>query len=250
MSEGKGTSWYSHLKPGEIDGKHVRVTLDDGTVIDGRFVYDQSDESVWLGSTPLSATWDDGSTTTVPCPEVLWYSEDEQWHPLDGIKSLDLVWDEHDWGLIDVKDLRHGDAVVANGRLYKVSAIMPGSFYSQVLTDTPLGQCIPVYLVSCALRRKVNVPVKPGFYQDRLGKFWARSVKSTDDGPWWSLELDSLGQPAKSDKDIANLMPLTPAHFAVGEAEESDDAGPFEGLIQYLMTNSSIAGGSTASTGR
>ncbi|WP_416517006.1 hypothetical protein [Bifidobacterium asteroides] len=228
--------WYEGIARNEIEGKHVRAVMDSGTVIEGRLAF----WGKWLvtAGSPSEGNY------------VLRGIGESRWLLTENVESLELVWDEHDWGLIDVKDLHHGDAVVANGRLYKVSAIMPGSFYSQVLTDTPLGQCIPVYLVSCALRRKVNVPVKPGFYQDRLGKFWARSVKSTDDGPWWSLELDSLGQPAKSDKDMANLMPLTPAHFAVGEDEESDDAGPFEGLIQYLMPKTSIAGGSTASTGR
>ena len=219
MSEEKGTSWYSHLKPGEIDGKHVRVTLDDGTVIDGRLVYDQSDESVRLGSTQLSATWDDGSTTTVPCPEVLWYSEDEQWHPLDGIKSLNLVWDERDWKQIEDQPLRHGDAVVANGRLYKVSAIMPGEYYSQILTDTPLGQCIPMYLVSCALRRKGAIPTASGYYEDKGGLHWVRAAGDKEDKPWRMVEPYAAMIPPMSCDEMLDRVPLTPVHFESGKAE-------------------------------
>lgn len=219
MSEEKGTSWYSHLKPGEIDGKHVRVTLDDGTVIDSRLVYDQSDESVWLGSTQLSATWDDGSTTTVPCPEVLWYSEDEQWHPFDGIKSLDLVWDERDWKQIEDQPLRHGDAVVANGRLYKVSAIMPGEYYSQILTDTPLGQCIPMYLVSCALRRKWAIPTASGYYEDKGGVYWVRAAGDKEDKPWRMVEPYAAMIPPMSCDEMLDRVPLTPVHFESGKAE-------------------------------
>ena len=77
---------------------------------------------------------------------------------------------------------------------------------------------IDLSLIPFALRRKVNVPAKPGFYKDTLGEFWARAAKSTDDGPWRSVEPDALDQPAKSDQYMSNLMPLTPVHFESGRA--------------------------------
>ena len=216
--------WYSHLRPGEFDDKHVCATLADGTVLEGRLVYDQSDESVRLGSRQLSIPWDDGSTSIVPCPEVLWCSEDERWHPLKGIESLDLVWDERDWERIDARNLRCGDAVVANGVLYKVRAMgLQDEHHPFVLADAPGRLSIDLRLVSCALRHRVQVPVKPGFYKDGLGEFWARAAKSTDDGPWRSVEPDALDQPAKSDKYMSNLMPLTPVHFVDGRAPEPGD---------------------------
>ena len=215
------SEWYSGMHYDEMDGKHVRVTLEDGTVMEGRLVYDQSDESVRLGSTQLSIPWDDRTTSKIPCPAVLVDGEWEDWHPLKGIKSLDLVWDERDWERIDAKNLRCGDAVVANGRLYKVSWAHVGP--PQVVTDTPGRMLIDLRLVSCALRRKAKIPAKPGFYKDGLGEFWSRSVRSTDDRPWRSVEPDALDQPAKSDKYMANLMPLTPVHFVDGRAPEPGD---------------------------
>ena len=77
---------------------------------------------------------------------------------------------------------------------------------------------IDLCLIPFALRRKVNVPAKPGFYKDTLGRFWARSAKSTDGWPWQSVEPDALDKPAKSDKYMSILMPLTPVHFESGRA--------------------------------
>ncbi|WP_229281540.1 hypothetical protein [Bifidobacterium asteroides] len=145
--------------------------------------------------------------------------EDRRWRPLDGIKSLDLVWDERDWTRIDVRDLRCGDAVVVDGVLYEVTkASLAHTDYPCVGTDALGRNPIDLRLVSCALRRKVSVPAKPGFYKDTMGEFWARAAKSTDDGPWRSVEPDALDQPAKSDKYMSNLMPLTPVHFESGRA--------------------------------
>ncbi|MSD90199.1 hypothetical protein GKC41_00725 [Bifidobacterium asteroides] len=150
---------------------------------------------------------------------ILANMEDRRWRPLDGIKSLDLVWDERDWTRIDVRDLRCGDAVVVDGVLYEVTkASLAHTDYPCVGTDALGRNPIDLRLVSCALRRKVSVPAKPGFYKDTMGEFWARAAKSTDDGPWRSVEPDALDQPAKSDKYMSNLMPLTPVHFESGRA--------------------------------
>ncbi len=223
MTEEKETSWYSHLRPGEFDDKHVCATLADGTVLEGRLVYDQSDESVRLGSTQLSIPWDDGSTSIVPCPEVLWCSEDEQWHPLKGIESLDLVWDERDWERIDARNLRCGDAVVANGVLYKVRAMgLQDEHHPFVLADAPGRLSIDLRLVSCALRHRVQVPVKPGFYRDRNGCHWERPVVASDK-PWYPVDWFARDTPEMSNKDMESRMPLTPVHFVDGRAPEPGD---------------------------
>ena len=201
------SEWYSNLKPEEIKGKHVRAVLSSGTVVEGCLEY-----------------WDNGLASIGSLSEgnyVLRGSEKKCWKLTAGVKRLDLVWDERDWKRIDAEDLCAGDAVVANGRLYKVSWAHVGP--PQVVTDTPGRMLIDLRLVSCALRRKVNVPAKPGFYKDTLGEFWARAAKSMDDGPWRSVEPDALDQPAKSDKYMANLMPLTPVHFVDGRAPEPGD---------------------------
>ena len=200
--------WYEDMPRDEFEGKHVRVVVDSGTVFEGRLeLWDSKMVVVCMGSLG------DGI--------YVLKSIDDCWCLMGGIKSLNLVWDERDWGRIDAKDLRAGDAVVANGRLYKVSWANVGP--PQVVTDTPGHMLIDLRLVSCALRRKVNVPAKPGFYKDTLGEFWARAAKPTGDGPWRSVEPDALDQPAKSDKYMSNLMPLTPVHFVDGRAPEPGD---------------------------
>lgn len=222
------SEWYNDLYYKDFKGKHVLVTYDDGTAIMGAVTYGvlETRESgreisdCYVRLMPAFAGIG-GEHTEGTSIAVLVCMEDDRWRLLDGIKSVDLVWDERDWERIDVKDLRAGDAVVANGRLYKVPWAHMGP--PQVVTDTPGRMLIDLRLVSCALRRKVNVPAKPGFYKDKLGEFWARSAKPAGDGPWRSVEPDALDQPAKSDKYMSNLMPLTPVHFVNGRAPEPGD---------------------------
>lgn len=219
------SEWYNDLYYKDFKGKHVLVTYDDGTAIMGAVTYGvlETRESgreisdCYVRLMPALAGIE-GEHTEDTSIAVLVCMEDDRWRPLDGIKSLDLVWDERDWTRIEVKDLRDGDAVVANGVLYKVRAMGLQDEHPFVLADAPGRLSIDLRLVSCALRRKMKVPVKPGFYKDTLGEFWARAAKSTDDGTWRSVEPDALDQPAKSDKYMANLMPLTPVHFESGRA--------------------------------
>ncbi|WP_445343519.1 hypothetical protein [Bifidobacterium sp. ESL0819] len=206
--------WYEDLRRDEYEGKHVRAVMDSGAVVEGRLGL-WFDEKVAICMASSDERGDEGYT--VLC------SKDGSFQLTGGVKSLDLVWDERDWDRIDVKDVIHGDAVVVNGRLYTVDKTWPDDYHPQVVTDTPSRMLIDLYLIPFALRRKVKVPVKPGFYKDGLGEFWARSAKSTGDGPWRSVEPDALDQPAKSDKYMANLMPLTPVHFVTGRAPEPGD---------------------------
>lgn len=212
--------WYEDIPRDEIRDKHVRVTCEEGAIFEGRLKPDGPYAALgfkpFVGLKGRSSAYFEGF-------HVLERGSDDSWHPLIGITSVDLVWDERDWDWIDAKDLRCGDAVVANGVLYKVRAMGLQDEHPFVLADAPGRLSIDLRLVSCALRRRVQVPVKPGFYQDTLGEFWARSAKPTDDGPWRSVEPDALDQPAKSDKYMANLMPLTPVHFVDGRAPEPGD---------------------------
>ena len=203
--------WYEDIPRVEMADKHVRAVMDSGEVVEGCLKYWNSRlVTVYMGS-------------MVKGIYVL-VSIDHRWQLMKGVKRLDLVWDERDWTRIEVNDLRVGDAVVANGVLYKVRAMgLQDEHHPFVLADAPGRLSIDLRLVSCALRRRVKVPEKPGFYKDGLGEFWARAVKSTDDGPWRSVEPDALDQPAKSDKYMANLMPLTPVHFVDGRAPEPGD---------------------------
>lgn len=202
--------WYEDVPRDEFEGKHVKAVMDSGAVVKGRL-------SLWIGDrvTICFVGSDEGITVL--------FSKDGSFRLTEGVKSLDLVWDERDWERIDVRDVRHGDAVVVNGRLCTVDKAWPGDYHPQVVTDAPGRMLIDLSLVSFALRRKVKVPAKPGFYKDTLGEFWARSAKSMEGGPWRSVEPDALDQPAKSDKYMANLMPFTPVHFVDGRSPEPGD---------------------------
>lgn len=202
--------WYEDIPRDEYEGKHVRAVMDSGAVVEGRL-------ALWIGDRVVifMIGSDEGITVLL--------SKDGSFRLTEGVKSLDLVWDERDWTRIDAKDVRHGDAVVVNGRLCTVDKAWPGDYHPQVVTDAPGRMLIDLCLIPFALRRKVNVPAKPGFYKDTLGEFWARAAKSAGDGPWRSVEPDALDQPAKSDKYMANLMPLTPVHFVDGRAPEPGD---------------------------
>lgn len=218
------SEWYSDLEHDAFASKHVRVVFDDGTVMDGRLAYDQSSGYVRMGSPDLTLKRLDGVIYSGGCIEVFVCGEDELWHLLDGIRSVGLVWDERDWERIDAKNLRCGDAVVVDGVLYEVTkASLVHTDYPCVGTDALGRNPIDLRLVSFALRRRVQVPVKPGYYKDTLGRFWARSAKSTDGWPWRSVEPDALDRPAKSDKYMSILMPLTPVHFVDGRAPEPGD---------------------------
>ena len=197
--------WYENMPRDDFEGKHVRAVMDSGAVVEGRL-------ALWIGDRVVifMVGSDEGITVLL--------SKDGSFRLTEGVERLDLVWDERDWYRIDTEDVLHGDAVVVNGRLCTVDKAWPGDYHPQVVTDTPGRMLIDLCLIPFALRRKVNVPAKPGFYKDTLGEFWARAAKSTDDGPWRSVEPDALDQPAKSDQYMSNLMPLTPVHFESGRA--------------------------------
>ena len=196
--------WYEDIPRDEYEGKHVRVVVDSGTVVEGRLeLWDSKMVVVCMGSL------DDGI--------YVLKSIDDCWCLMGGIKSLDLVWDERDWDRIDVKDLRDGDAVVANGRLYRVDVSWTHENPPQVVTDTPGRMRIDLRLVSFALRRKVKVPLASGYYVDRGGFHWVKA-KGRDGQPWRMVEPYSTEMPAKSSDEMLERAPLTPVHFESGRA--------------------------------
>lgn len=224
--------WYSHLNAEEINGKHVRVRIDDGTMVESYLVYDDQGGCVRLGDSVLPLPWESKSHKVFPSPAVLTYEDDECLYPLQGVESIDLVWDERDWERIDAKDLRDGDAVVANGRLYRVDVSWTHENPPQVVTDTPGRMRIDLRLVSCALRRKVQVPSKHGYYRDRDGFFWARTMRG-DKKPWHPINQFFMNTTAMSDEAMAFRVPLTPVHFVDGRAPE-----PGDGLASVMRVTS------------
>ncbi len=212
------SEWYSNLKPEEIQGKHVHARFENGSVIEGRLVFDRTGYCARLDEQPRNVTLTNGVVEEVPRPYLLFQSDDSTWHQVPGVMSVEQMWDERDWEQIDVDDLCDGDAVVANGRLYKVDVSWTRMNPPQVVTDTPSRMRIDLSLVSCALRRKVDIPLEAGFYRDRTGSYWVRAAEPAGDLPWWLVDPDDPDQPRKSDKSMVYLRPLTPVHFESGRA--------------------------------
>lgn len=201
--------WYEDLPREEIEGKHVRAVMDSGTVIEGRLAF----WGKWMvtAGSPIEGNY------------VLGGSEESRWELTERVECLDLVWDERDWTRIDAKDVRHGDAVVVNGRLCTVDKAWPDDYHPQVVTVAPSRMRIDLCLVSCALRRKAKVPVKPGFYKDRTGAYWVRSFILNIDKPWRAVDSYAFDSPVRSEEEMLTLMPLTPVHFVDGRAPEPGD---------------------------
>ena len=202
--------WYEDIPRDEYEGKHVKAVMDSGAVVEGRL-------ALWIGDRVVifMVGSDEGITVLL--------SKDGSFRLTEGVKSLDLVWDERDWDRIEVKDVRHGDAVVVNGRLCTVDKAWANDYHPQVVTVAPSRMRIDLCLVSCALRRKAKVPVKPGFYKDRTGAFWVRSFILDIDKPWRAVDSYAFDSPVRSEEEMLTLMPLTPVHFVDGRAPEPGD---------------------------
>ncbi|MCX8647101.1 hypothetical protein J3U01_01520 [Bifidobacterium sp. B4107] len=203
--------WYEGIARDEIEGKHVRAVMDSGTVIEGRLAF----WGKWMvtAGSPIEGNY------------VLGGSEESRWELTERVECLDLVWDERDWTRIDVRDLRDGDAVVANGRLYRVAVSWVHEDPPQVVTDTPSRMRIDLSLVSCALRRKtkVHIPATAGFYKDRTGSYWVRAWMPGHDKPWRAVDPYAFDFPVRSEDEMFSRMPLTPVHFVDGRAPKPGD---------------------------
>ena len=200
--------WYEDMPRDEFEGKHVKAVMDSGAVVEGRL-------ALWIGDRVVifMVGSDEGITVLS--------SKDGSFRLTEGVKSLDLVWDERDWDRIDVRDVRHGDAVVVNGRLCTVDKAWPGDYHPQVVTDAPGRMLIDLSLVSFALRRKaeVKVPMEPGYYRDCDGGFWKMWLYSEGHAVWQPMLVD-IGDTChmNSTLEMERLMPLTPVHFESGRA--------------------------------
>ena len=196
--------WYEDLPRDEMEGKHVRAVMDGGMVVEGRLEF-------WGGCLVTVGIPGEGNYVLKDVGEQCWLLTND-------VERLDLVWDERDWERIDVRDVRHGDAVVVNGRLCSVDKAWPDDYHPQVVTVAPSRMRIDLCLVSCALRRKAKVPAKPGFYKDRTGAYWVRSFILDIDKPWRAVDSYAFDSPVRSEEEMLTLMPLTPVHFESGRA--------------------------------
>lgn len=163
--------WYSELALEEMKGKHVRVLLDGGSVLEGRLVYDKQSGFVRLDAPPLVVPVDNGSEVEMPLPALLFENEDGIWWPLRGIQSIELVWDERDWERLCPDEADIAERVVINGQLWRVLRPDEGSGRMWVADDYTTF-CVDSTMVSAYLRARSSAPDRSGVYRDGNGKYW------------------------------------------------------------------------------
>lgn len=202
-------TWYEHLDEEDLDGKHVQVTLADGTVLSGRLTVRDDYPDVALLSTVLVLPYEDGTKADWPIG-VMCQTEDPRWLPFEGVTDISLVWDERDWERIEVKDMMPGDVAVVCGRLIW-GGVVSGTG-SLVATST----IIPLEMVSCVLRCRSKLPTEPGFYRSDSGEL----LYLAGDSGWWLIGPDG---PSHLSLPFADLMPLTRVHFVDGREETSHE---------------------------
>ncbi|AII74873.1 hypothetical protein [Bifidobacterium coryneforme] len=119
--------WYSELALEEMKGKHVRVLLDGGSVLEGRLVYDKQSGFVRLDAPQLEVPEDNGTELETPLFSLLFETEDGIWYPLKGIQSIELAWDEREWEQLCPDDADVAERVVIRGRMWRVVGPDEGS---------------------------------------------------------------------------------------------------------------------------
>lgn len=150
------SEWYNDLDHHDFDGKHVLVTLDDGTTISGAITYDtlgltaKKEDDTCSGYICMSATAPIilGAYTGPKRLDILVNMEDCRWRPLDGIKSVDLIWDEKEYEQIPVDQVRTGDWIILEGRKYLVTQIVGSTIVASAGTYMEVDRS----MISTALR--------------------------------------------------------------------------------------------------
>ena len=158
------SEWYNDLGYKDFDGKHVLVTLDDGTTISGSITYDtlgfadRKEADTCSGYIRMNTTVPmiTAAYTSQRYLAILVNMEDGRWRPLDGIKSVDLIWDEKEYEQIPVDQIRNRDYVVFNGHLYQVTGALSPYFYIGVDSIVMYGR-IDKSMISTALRRGSSI---------------------------------------------------------------------------------------------
>ena len=164
MSEAR-TEWYwgraLDLDPEELTGRHhVRVVFNDGTVIEGRLIYEVDTPWVRVGELRRLQVVDEEAEdgkgeTEVEAPPVIYNADDRNWYKFPDVKSIKVVWDEEEWEQIELHDAVEGDMLVVNGELYPIRKVVPVEKRDGVawIVGSPAYFVAP-FMVSCALRRK------------------------------------------------------------------------------------------------
>lgn len=207
-------TWYEHLDEEDLDGKHVQVTLADGTVLSGRLAVRDDYPDVALLSTALVLPYEDGTKADWPIG-VMCQTEDPRWLPFEGVTDISLVWDERDWEQIRTEDISKADAVVVNGRLIRVKGLFTPHRFLPIE-----GYSVPFEHVSCALRRRSKLPTELGTYRGADGTLLIRLNAVFEEEKWMYVSRDFSDDGAYVGDEVARkYLPLTPVHFVDGRAE-------------------------------
>lgn len=206
-------TWYEHLDEEDLDGKHVQVTLADGTVLSGRLTVRDDYPDVALLSTALVLPYEDGTKADWPIG-VMCQTEDPRWLPFEGVTDISLVWDERDWEELGPDDYGRADAIVVNGRLIRVNGLAAHHQFRPVA-----GFSVSFEHVSCALRRRHRLPTEPGAYRGADGTLlMLTDISLPDKWMYVSEDFKECGV-FLGDEQAEEHLPLTPVHFVDGRAE-------------------------------
>lgn len=157
------SEWYNDLDYEDFRGKYVRVAFEDGIIISGPATYNRyhmtvatnkavKDVEVCTGYMMIAHAFDSvaGSTTEGTNIAILQCMEDKRWRPLQGIKSVDLVWDEREYEKIPVDQVRTGDWIVLEGHKYLVTQIVGSTIVASAGNYLEVDKS----MISTALRRR------------------------------------------------------------------------------------------------
>lgn len=101
------SEWYSDLDPEEVTGRHhVRVVFADGTVTEGRLFYDKDTPWMRVGQRRRIPFLGKKEELDIEAHPVLYNANDQEWHPLPDVNSIELLWDEEDLERIDASVAR------------------------------------------------------------------------------------------------------------------------------------------------
>lgn len=197
--------WYSELGPEEMTGKHVRVQFDNGIVFEGPLVYDELNDFVRLGPMRNVPCTEGLPVEETGTPPVLTRSSDGHWHPFSDVKSIELVWDEHDWKQLEPDDAEIADAAIINAQMLRV---MYDGEDNTIWLEKNDSATINVdqTMVSAFLLSKWTVPDQPGAYMDRHGDIWFKPRTNA----LWQTTNPNLKLGSRTDKEMKILLPLKP----------------------------------------
>lgn len=198
--------WFKGLTPDEIDGKHVRVIMNDGSIIEGRLNDERPIITIGSGISKVTVFYLNRAVT-----DPYYMSAD--------IESISLVWDERDWKEVDaweISGFKPGDyAIVVSGHLYNVKEYRSKD---SCFLCVESNMVIPEELISSILKKKPKLPTEPGTYRSNDGTQILCRLEDCDSWQWVAISTDMKYQQVNNltDEKAEQYMPLTPVHFVDG----------------------------------